>query len=173
MWDNPEDQFVLRFNDLNQLKQNKLAQRLKETSQRQRVRSSTGPTIEEIVSLLKEINPIIHTEGLKRQEHGQWRRWNCTNVQTLSGWYYRKLDQLIYKFLCLNRPPHHHEIKDALLLSTQNVINHSLTLSRRMIEIMMSHLSPENNETPANSVPAEIGINEIQSARERTERRNN
>lgn len=172
LWENPEDQFVLRFNDLNQLKQNKLAERLKQTSKRQRIRDENGPTIEEIVSLLKEINPIIHSEG-SRRSYGSWTRWNIHNVHSLSGWYFRKLDQLIYRFLCLNRPPKYEEIKDALLLSCQNIFLADQAMSHgEQIRNILSRLPPENSETAVSAHPSELGINEVQSARERTERRN-
>lgn len=172
LWDNPEEQFVLRFNDINQERQNKLAQRLKKSSQRQRVRNETyGPTIDEIVSLLKEINPIIHTEGKKRIEYGQWKRWNKNYVQTLSGWYFRKLDLIIYRFLCLNRPPTRYEIETALWLSTAGINNDSLISPADAIHLLLDPIIQENNET-TNTPPPEIGIEEVRSARERTERRN-
>lgn len=171
LWDNPENQFILRFNDLNQEKQNKFAQRLKETSQRQKVRN--GPTIENIVSLLKEINPIIYAEGEERRSC-RWKHWNCSNVQVLSGWYYRTLDQLIYRFLCLNRPPNYQEIKEALYLSITgiNIDNPAVLSYNEQIAIILNQLPEENAEQAINTIPQEIGINEIQSARERTERRN-
>lgn len=169
LWDNPENQFILRFNDLNPEKQNKLTQRLKETSQRQRVRELSGPTIENIFSLLKEINPILYAEGKERRGYGQWKRWNIKSVQTLSGWHYRELDKLIYRFLCLNRPPNYQEIRAALYLSLGNVSTNNI----EQIRLILDQLPHENTEPSISVIPQEIGINEIQSARERTERRNN
>lgn len=169
LWNDPENQFVLRFNDLNQEKQNKLAKRIKETTWRWKVKEYLREQGEEkLVSLLKEINPVIYAEGKTRRQN-QWRQWNIHNIQCLSGWNFRKLDQLIYRFLCLKRPPTHHEINSALTMSIQGIND---TESSQAHEIITNQFNLIRNEEPSNLPPPEIGIEEVRSARERTERRN-
>lgn len=170
LWLNPENQFVLRFNDINQERQTKLAQRIKQASRRQKIRNENGPTIEEIVSLLKEINPIIHAEGPNRRENDKWKNWNKTNIQSLSSRYFEELDKLIYRFLCLKRPPYIDEIAAALRFSVRHIQDNSSSYDNT-IRTLIATLPP-NNEPPENIVLSEIGIEDIQSARERTERRN-
>ena len=177
MWDEPDNQFVLRFNDLNETKQNKFTERFKKSAVQFKLRRPDGVNEQEISNFLKEINPVIFAEGMTSRfnSFAQQRRWNVFSVSCLSGWRHKRLSQIVYRFLCVKKPPGRNEIKDALRLSTdrieeQNTITQITSIQIR-INALLSNLSFGNqNETFVN--PSELGMEEIRSARESTERRN-
>ena len=172
LWDEPDNQFVLRFNDLNETKQNKFTERFKKSAVQFKLRRPDGVNEQEISNFLKEINPVIFAEGMTSSNNScaQQRRWNIFSVSCLSGWRHKRLSQIVYRFLCVKKPPDRNDIKDALRLSTDRIEEQNTSIYTR-INTLLSNLSFENeNETFVN--PPELGMEEIRSARENTERRN-
>ena len=174
MWDEPDNQFVLRFNDLNETKQNKFTERFKKSAVQFRLRRPDGVNEQEISNFLKEVNPVIFAEGKTSRfnSFAQQRRWNVLSISCLSGWHHKKLSQIVYRFLCVKKPPGRDDIKDAMSLSTNRIEEQNTSIpTHQKITALLSNLSFENqNETFVN--PPELGMEEIRSARESTERRN-
>ena len=123
LWDEPDNQFVLRFNDLNETKQNKFTERFKKSAVQFKLRRPDGVNEQEISNFLKEINPVIFAEGMTSRfnSYAQQKRWNVFSISCLSGWRHKRLSQIVYRFLCVKKPPGRDEIKDALSLSTNRI----------------------------------------------------
>lgn len=174
LWKNPDDQFVLRLNDINEERQKKFAERIKVTAGQRRLQNINGPSNEEILNLLKEINPILYSEGTRRNvfSHLSYRHWNNQNVHTLSGYYHRKLNQILYRILCLKKP-NRGDIKTAMELSVINLNRNENPPYRSQIEeILQNQFDPTRNNTQTDlSPPEEIGIEDIREARETAENR--
>lgn len=171
LWDEPANQFILRFNDLSEAKQNKFAERLKLTSRYSRIRLPNSPQVEEIKNFIKEINPVLYAEG--KNTNLYWRRWNVFNVHSLSGWYHKNLNKMIYRFLCLKKEPKYTDIYEALTLSTYGAHNPEREISYHeeltRITNPLREQEIERNFT-AQIIPEEMGIEDVQRARERAER---
>lgn len=173
LWIEPEDQFVLRFNDLNEIKQQKFAERIKATAPQHSIRKESGPAKEAILSFLKEINPVIYTEGsyVSSNTSQSYRRWNSGRIFCLSSWSFQRLSKAIYRFLCLNREPNNYELRDALILSTNGVSFSNNPASRsRILDEITNALQTETSCPTIRTSAKEVGLNEIQQARERAER---
>jgi len=177
LWLEPENQFILRFNDMNENRQSKFAERFKKTAKESKLLNPHGPSEQDILSFLKEVNPIIYSEGRSRFNNS-WQRWNATSIYTLSGRSFRKLRKMVYRFLCLKRQPYLYEIEETLKLSisclelnpqekeTLLINTHAL-----LAQLQTEENSRQSRQEKRNKIPSEINMLEVQQAREHAEHR--
>lgn len=159
LWDEPADCLVLRFNDLSEAKQRHLAERLKVTAPQSRLRHPDGPSVDRVLALLKEVNPVLYGESSTILR----KRWLESRIKTLSSRYHRMLCQGLYRLLCRRRPLKRHELADLLVLGSYRYNHRQL---ERTLDLAQAAAPEANQFIPP---PEEISLEVVAAARQRAE----
>jgi len=167
LWENPDNKFIVRFNDLQDKDKIIFATRLKNSAPQYKIRNQNGPaTIEEIISIFKEINPIIYSEslhvlGLLNLQ----QRFGTQRIQTMNSYFFKILCQLIYKIICLKKPLHFQDYIDICKLSS-TIRNYTTW------ENFLTPLYQGTQEEESQTSTEEISLNDLSNIRNRTVRQN-
>ena len=78
-----------------------LAKRIKEIAPYRTITKENGPTIQDILDILEEINPIIFSEA--SSGYRNYRSFNLYPSRSLSGYNFKNLCQTIYLILVLKK----------------------------------------------------------------------
>lgn len=167
LWENPENYFTVRFNDINEKSKENLAQRIKMLAPQYNIRKESGPSTALIYQVLSEINPIIFSETTSSNI---WDTpFGRSSSRTLTGYYFTKLCQIIYKTLCTKKG-----LKREDLITTTLITSMDYNKGRELVRTLGTQqrdtsrrtlLSSDTNRTPSNII--EIGMTEIGNARSR------
>jgi len=164
LWRDQEDRFTLRFNDISENQQQKLAERIKICAYQYRLSKLGGPTIEEIKTILKQINIFIFKEGSYRTVNPH-KSFSYYAAQTINGWHFKNLSRAVFLLLCMKRKLKKREIEIILRTVTTNYPEVCRLLEENLLET-----TQETRETI--EIP-EIGIEEMGNIRARVEEREN
>lgn len=156
-WANPNRKFIVRFQDLQEKEQLIFTERIKKHAIQKRIKADNGPTLNDINETLKEINPIIFSQDLHIFTSGN--PFNQSNIQSMSGWYFKRLCEAIYKIDCLKKPLNRQDLSRII----------SLSATRCSFDDFETFLNSNYNNieearTPLLSI-ADIGMEEIANSR--------
>lgn len=161
LWTNPNQIFTLRYQDMNEPCKLLLAKRIKETAKQQRIKKTTGPSIQDIYETLTELNIIIFTENQCNDgtytPRNSYRNFNFSSIKTISGYQFHNLCQAIYFILCIKREKTTKEITDITKLIHQN-----RGIVRNFVD---TYFRTRNQEEQRNTPPEELGLEDIERAR--------
>lgn len=164
LWENPENLFTVRYNDISeQMKQN-LVQRIKILAPQYRIRKENGPSLPLIHQVLGEMNPIIFSEADRDNEDGYcYSRFSRYSNQSIDGYNFNILCQLIYRTLCtkkgLGRDDYHR---------IAHLTNANRTKVRRFLDTFAGRNLGNNQRLIQNEQrlqPIDIGMRELEEAR--------
>ena len=163
---NPQGRFTVRFMDINEQQRNLLAKRIKQTARQWNIRNDLNQrsTLDKIYQALKEINPIIFSEGIRDYiAPNSYRNFGIHESHSLVSWNYEKLCQSIYKMICIKRPLKRNELERIARLTAAN--------TNQAINLVRQNYIPTNEETNASSVTSipEIGLEDMANVRMRAE----
>lgn len=166
LWENPEDQFVIRFKDLDETKKKHFALRIKETDKHKTIREKDSSFVDEILTLLEEVNPVIYAEGAHRRFHNI--HWQKTAIFALSGYSYKLLSKTIYRFLCIEKKKEIDDYRKAFYSSVMGVKTQEGTSPYSNIEAVLETIPfpPVHESFPP---PEEISLEAVSYTRERAE----
>lgn len=165
LWNEQTEKFTVRFQDINEKEQKRLAQRIKDVAKQTKVRKIAGPTVQIIHETLMEINPIIFSEYNQNNHYRTvqgYRVFNINNSRALNGFWFNQLCQSVYLINCVKRDLLKTEIQNVAYLTCQDwdKVIHYIDQNYRIRD-------PE--ETERRNIIEEIGMEDIQIARRRAE----
>jgi hypothetical protein len=163
LWSNPEERFILRFRDLSEEKKISLSKRIKATAPYYRIKSTRGPSVEEIQTTLMEFNPVIFAE-YNGNNTNSYRNFAIYSVYSMTSYCYKKICSAIYYLICLKRPMREEEIEKIISTTTidWNITTNFMNDNYRGEDRSITP-EPERINIP------EIGMEEITNIRLRTE----
>ena len=164
LWTNVNNEFLIRFKNLHKKQKILLIKRIKATAKQSRIRDSNGPSIQFLYEILEEINPIIFQERTPTWRGTNiWSGFGTSQCYNITGYYFAKLCQGIYKASCLKRNLTSEEYKRIAYLSNRNW--------GKVCEHIDQHFGTQNNILEANVTPIEdLGMCDVESVRNRAER---
>jgi len=168
LWANPDNRFVIRFQDMSQEQQNRFVTRIKEVAPQATLRKTNGITLEEITQILMEINPIIFGERanqyVSRNHHSNFGK---QVVSAISGYAFRTLCQAVYKIKHLKRALTKYEMRSIAHLTAQSYrqANDIVDAAFRIGVITSS----EGQEAPTHVI-MDIGMEDLERIRQNQER---
>lgn len=103
LWQYPDNMFVLRYLDMNEAARRKFAWAIKRWAPQRRLRINVigQPTVEDIQSVLAEINPIIlASRDTNTTGDGRLQRSPFCQSRRLDPWTTELLTKIVYRILC-------------------------------------------------------------------------
>lgn len=173
LMENPENLFIVRFNNLDPDSQTRLASRIKETARQRTIRKNTGPSIETIHTALIKLNPIIFSEHIIKEEERSnyrpkksYRNFNFYEVTSISGYRFHDLCKAIYYILYAKKPMN----QDKMTIIAATISNNWNSI-RQILRNRDTEEQNNEEEQHLNNNLDVLGIQEIERARINTEQR--
>lgn len=171
--ENPDNLFVLRFQDISEETRRTLATRIKETAPQYSIKKPNGPDIQSLYETLTEINPIIFSEYQPEGERNQWyprnsyRNFNYSKAHYISGYKFHNLCKAVYYTLCLKKPLTREKLFIIGLSINSNWNKVQRLIDRNLPLQANSNQSSQNQET--NTLNDNIGLEDIERVRRHVE----
>lgn len=174
LWENPEQKFIIRYNNINPKDQLILARRIKEAPTIYTIKISDNFTPQTIKSVLNEINPVIFAESTYNDYSNKSQTFGLYNVKSITSYHYCQLCKTIYYLLKTNKNINRNQ---ADIIINTTLYPHTFRQKERMLNQLFNSTNQQTThpliEEPASLNSEPITIQNVRRTREITENENN